>query len=195
MQVLTRHWWAFVIRGILAVLFGVLTLLVPGMALLTFVFMFGFYAIAEGVFNIVGAFRRSDQPQQQHWWALLLEGLLSIVAGMVALFFPSITAWVLLFIVAGWAIATGVLKIAAAIELRKLIKGEWVLGLSGILSILLGLVLAAFPPLGIIVMSLWIGVYVSMFGALLIGLGLELRKLLRESAVPPQEYRGVAPGH
>lgn len=174
MQVLAGHWWAFVLRGIAAILFGVLTFLMPGMALLTLVFLFGFYAIADGVLNIAAAFRRNGAGPQS-WWTLLLEGVLGVLAGLVALFMPGLTALVLLYIIAAWAIVTGVLEIAAAVRLRKLIRGEWVMALGGALSIVLGVLLWMFPGAGALSVVLWIGIYAVVFGVLLIGLGLRLR--------------------
>src|SRR5258707_14733055 len=126
MMVLANNWWAFVLRGILAIAFGLIAFFMPGIALLTLVFMFGFYAIADGVFNLVAAFRRTG-PEQQPWWALLLEGIVSIIAGAIAIFIPGLTAVVLLYIIAAWAVVTGVFEIAAAIRLRKQITNEWLL--------------------------------------------------------------------
>src|SRR5258707_15619178 len=123
MMVLANNWWAFVLRGILAIAFGLIAFFMPGIALLTLVFMFGFYAIADGVFNLVAAFRRTG-VEQQPWWALLIEGVLGVIAGMIALFVPGLTALVLLYIIAGCAIANWFFEVIAAIRLRKQIRGE-----------------------------------------------------------------------
>jgi uncharacterized membrane protein HdeD (DUF308 family) len=195
MVLLARNWWAFVLRGVLAVLFGIFTFLWPGMALMTLILVFGFYAIFEGVFNVIAAFRRNGDPDQQPWWALLIEGLLSIGAGLLALFVPGLTAFVLLYIIAGWALATGVLEIIAAVRLRRQIRGEWMLALLGVLSIVTGVLLALFPGPGALAVVLWIGAYAVVFGGLLIGLGFRLRRLARpEEPHMPQSPR-IAPGH
>jgi uncharacterized membrane protein HdeD (DUF308 family) len=194
MMLIARNWWAFVLRGVLAVLFGIFTFMRPGMALMTLIFVFGFYAIFDGVLNLAAAFRHSAEPGQQPWWALLIEGLFSIIAGLFALFIPGLTAFVLLYIIAGWAIATGVMEIIAAVRLRQQIRGEWMLALLGVVSIATGVLLAIFPGPGALALVLWIGAYAVVFGGLLIGLGLRLHRLARpEEHLPPSSR--IAPGH
>ena len=196
MLLLVGNWWAFVLRGVLAVLFGLLTFFRPGISLLALVYVFGFYALTEGIFNIIGAFRRTG-PEQQPWWALLLEGIFSMIAGFLAFFLPGITAMALLWLIAAWAIATGAMEIAASIRLRKQFKGEWVLAVSGVLSIAFGALLLAFPGAGALTVVLWIGAYALVFGILLIALGIRLRHWARATlqrdlpGYPPR----VAPGH
>src|SRR5436190_16826846 len=102
MMVLVSNWWAFVLRGIVAILFGLLCFILPGMALLSLIFLFGFYALADGVLNIVAAFRRTG-PGQVPWWALLIEGIVSIIAGVLAFAIPGLTAVALLILIAAWA--------------------------------------------------------------------------------------------
>ena len=196
MLLLVGNWWAFVLRGLLAIAFGLLTFFRPGISLLALVYMFGFYALAEGIFNIIAAFRRTG-PEQQPWWALLLEGVLSMIAGLLAFFIPGITAMALLWLIAAWAIATGAMEIAAAIRLRRQIKGEWVLAVSGVLSILFGALLFAFPGAGALTVVLWIGAYAVVFGILLIALGIRLRQWARSTFqhVAPGFPPRVAPGH
>lgn len=193
MIVLANNWWAFVLRGVAAVLFGILTFLWPGMALLTLVYLFGFYAMTDGVFNIIGAFRRTGRDQQP-WWALLISGVLSIVAGVIAFFLPPVAAMALLYLIAAWAVVTGVMSVIAAIRLRKQIEGEWVLVLSGVLSLLFGVFVVAFPGAGALALILWIGAYVFVMGVMLIVLGFRLRSFVRaaEHAHPGLH---VAPGH
>jgi uncharacterized membrane protein HdeD (DUF308 family) len=171
-------WWGFVLRGIAAVLFGILTFLMPGMALLTLVFLFGAYAIVEGAFNVVAAIQRSEGRRQPRW-VLVLEGIVSIIAGLLAFSIPGVTALSLLYLIAAWSLATGVLEVAAAIRLRHQIKGEWLLALSGVLSIIFGFLLMAFPGPGALAVVLWIGAYAVAFGAMLIALGVKLRSFTR----------------
>jgi len=197
MVVIADRWWAFVLRGIFAVLFGLLTWFLPGIALLTLIFMFGFYAIADGVFNIAAAFSRNrSSAREPPGWALLIQGVLSIVAGCLAFFIPGLTALALLYLIGGWAIATGVLSIVAAIRLRKQITGEWVMVLSGVLSIIFGILLFAFPGPGALAVLIWIGAYAVVFGIMLIALGVRLRRIARNldtrgHGFPPT----VAPSH
>jgi uncharacterized membrane protein HdeD (DUF308 family) len=189
--VLVGNWWTFILRGIIAILFGLLVFIRPGMALLTLVFLFGFYAIADGVFNLIAAFRRTSVDQQP-WWALLLEGIVSIIAGMVALFIPGLTALVLLYIIAAWAVVTGALEIAAAIRLRRQINHEWLLALAGVLSIAFGVLIALFPGAGALAVLVWIGAYSIVFGIMLIALGMRLRKWVRSLEHPGQGFPATA---
>jgi uncharacterized membrane protein HdeD (DUF308 family) len=193
MIVLANNWWAFVLRGIFAVLFGVLTFFRPGMALLTLVFLFGIYAISDGVFSIIAAFRRT-RDDEQPWWALLLSGVLSIIAGVIAFFLPPLAAMALLYLIAAWAIVTGIMAIVAAIRLRKQIEGEWLMVLSGVLSLLFGIFLITFPGAGALAVILWIGAYAFVLGIMLIVLGFRLRSFVRAVEHAPQGLH-VAPGH
>jgi uncharacterized membrane protein HdeD (DUF308 family) len=194
MMMLVGNWWAFVLRGIFAIIFGVLTFLWPGMALLTLVLLFGAYAIVDGVFNIVASFRATGAGQQR-WWVLLLEGIVSIIAGLVAFFMPGLTALALLYLIAAWAVVTGALEIAAAIRLRRQIRGEWLLALAGVLSIVFGVLLFLFPGPGALAVVLWIGAYAIAFGVLLIVLGVRLRRWERSVENLGHGFPVVAPGH
>src|SRR5438309_1354901 len=133
---LARNWWALARRGLVAIGFGILTLLLPGVTLAALILLFGGYALVEGVLNLIAAVRGrgDDQP----WWALLLEGLVSIAAGIAAFVVPGLTALAMLYMIAAWAIVTGVLEIVAAIRLRRRITGEACLALNGVLSIAFG---------------------------------------------------------
>lgn len=172
---LTRNWWVVLIRGVAGVLFGIATFFAPGVSLAVLVLLFGAYALIDGVLAVTSAVRRRGVSDR--WWMLLLEGLVGIVAGIVTLVWPGITALALLYVIAAWALLTGAFEIAAAIRLRKVITGEWLLVLSGIASIGLGILLMIFPGPGALVMMLWIGAYAFVFGILLIVLSLRLRSL------------------
>src|ERR687895_1313310 len=127
---LTRNWWAIVLRGIAGILFGVITFFAPGISLAALVLLFGAYAFADGVLAIVTAVRRRGTDRG---WLLLLQGLVGIAAGVVTLLWPGITAIALLYVIAAWALVGGALQIAAAIRLRRVISGEWLLALAGLL--------------------------------------------------------------
>ena len=170
---LARNWWALLIRGMAAVIFGALTLLAPGISLVALVLLFGAYAFADGIFAIVMALQRGGR--RNRWWILLLEGVAGLGAAAVTWFYPGLTALALLYLIAIWAAVTGVLEIALAIRLRRVIAREWLLALSGVASLALGVVLVLFPGPGMIALVLWIGGYAIVFGALLIGLSLKLR--------------------
>lgn len=170
-----RYWWVFVLRGALGILFGILVFAMPKMALLTLVFLFGAFAVVEGVLNVLGAFQRAE-ARARPWWALLLWGALSILAGVVAFAMPGATALALLVVIAAWAIVTGIADIAAAIRIRKEVQGEWMIALAGVLSVAFGVLLLAFPGAGALAVLLWIGAYAVVTGVLFIGLGVKLRR-------------------
>ncbi len=169
---LTQNWWMIVLRGVLAILFGLTAFLWPGLTWLSLVPVFGVYALIDGVIAVVtGITRIKDTPR---WWVFLLEGLVSIAAGVVAMLQPGLTSFVLLAMIAAWAILTGILEIAAAIRLRREINNEWFLSLSGILSIGLGVLLALQPVAGGIAVIWMLGTYALIFGFLLVLLGFRL---------------------
>ena len=174
MEFATRYnWWALAIRGFAAITFGILAFVWPALTLTVLVLLFGFYAIVDGVFAIAVAIHHSRVGGQ--WWMLWLEGILGIIAGLVTLILPGVTALVLLFVIAFWSIVTGILEIAAAIRLRQEIEGEWLMAISGVASLLLGFVLLLFPRAGALALVWWIGAYALVFGALLVTLAFRLR--------------------
>jgi uncharacterized membrane protein HdeD (DUF308 family) len=177
LAVYTRSWWSLVLRGIAAILFGILAFVWPAITLTALIFLWGAYALVDGVFAIAAGVK--TYGENRRWWVLLLEGILSVIAGVVAFVIPGITALVLLMLIAAWAIVTGVFEIAAAIQLRKEIKGEWLLALAGIASILFGVVLFINPGPGAIALVWLIGVYAIVFGVLLLALGFRLRSVVR----------------
>jgi uncharacterized membrane protein HdeD (DUF308 family) len=162
----TGHWWALALRGAIAILFGLAALVRPDIALEALILLFGAYALVDGAFAIVGVFggTRGGTPR----WLLLLEGVVSILAGLIAFVFPGLTAIALLYLVAAWAVITGLAEIATAIRLRQEIRGEWAFILGGILSVLFGLLLAVLPWVGILSLIWLIGAYAVAFGVLLL---------------------------
>ena len=179
---LARNWWALALRGVAAIIFGVLALVWPGVTLAALILLFGSYAIVEGVFNVIAAVR--GRGEDQPWWALLLEGLVSIAAGIVTFALPGLTALALLYVIAAWAVVTGVFAIVAAIRLRRRMTGELWLALSGVLSIVFGVLTMLAPRAGALAVVLWIGAYAVVLGALLLGLSLRLRGWRAEEARP-----------
>lgn len=174
MNNLTQNWWMVVLRGVLAILFGLTAFVWPGVTWLTLVFLFGVYAVVDGIIAVVTGLRHTkDSPR---WWIFLIEGLVSIAAGVLAFLRPGVTSFVLVALIAAWAIITGVLEIVAAIRLRREITNEWTLGLGGLLSILLGVFLFLQPVAGGLALIWMIGAYAVLFGILLISLGFRLKK-------------------
>jgi uncharacterized membrane protein HdeD (DUF308 family) len=179
---LTRNWWAVALRGLAGIVFGIITFVSPGLSLAALVLVFGAYAFADGVLSIVSAVRRRGADR---WWLLLMQGIVGIGAGVVTLLWPGITAIALLFVIAAWALVGGALQVAAAIRLRKVISGEWLLALGGVLSIALGVLLVLFPGPGALALVIWIGAYAFVFGILLLVLGFKLRGLRSPRAHQP----------
>jgi uncharacterized membrane protein HdeD (DUF308 family) len=175
LHTLSRNWWVLVLRGVLGILFGLIAYASPGVTLGALILLFGAYALIDGVFAIVSAVK--GKTDGLPWWALLVEGVLGLVAGLVTFAMPGITLLVLLYLVAGWAIVSGVFEIIAAIRLRKEIEGEWALVVGGVISILLGVILLAAPGVGLLAAAYTIGTYAIIFGVLLLLLGLRLRKV------------------
>ena len=167
---LARNWWALALRGLMAVLFGLLTFFLPGITLGTLVLLFGVYALADGIFNVIAFF-----PVLSHHWALLIEGLVGIVAGILTFAWPAITAIVLLYVIAFWAIFTGVFEVIAGIRLRNVITDDWLLLWVGVLSFLFGMLILFAPGVGALAVVLWIGAYAFIFGVSLLALAFRLR--------------------
>lgn len=174
---LARNWWVLLLRGIVAIIFAVLTWMQPAISLAALVLVFGIYVLADGVLGIWAAF--SGRRENRHWWVLLLWGLVSVAVGVLTFVNPAITGLVLLMYIAAWAIITGVLQIVAAIRLRKEIQGEWLMGLSGLLSIVFGGLLVARPGAGALAVAWIIAAYAFIFGVLLVLLAFKVRKLGR----------------
>ena len=185
---LSRNWWAVVLRGVAGILFGIGIFLMPGLSLAVLVLLFGAYAFVDGIFGIVSAIRRRGTSDR--WWLLLLEGIAGVAVGIITLLWPGITAFVLLYLIAFWALITGVLEEAAAFRLRQVITNEWLLVLTGLTSIALGVVLLLFPRAGVLAVVLWIGAYAFVTGILLIALGFRLRTMRGPSA--PRAATGLA---
>jgi uncharacterized membrane protein HdeD (DUF308 family) len=176
---LARNWWLVLLRGVAGIIFGILTFIAPGISLATMVLAFGAYAFADGVFALISLLRRraGDRP----WPALLLEAVAGIAAGLITLFRPHITALGLLVTIAAWSLVTGIFEIVAAVRLRKLVRGEWLLALGGVISVALGVMLLVFPAAGLLTIVFWTGAYATLFGAAFFVLGLRLRSWRRSA--------------
>ncbi len=173
MNALVRNWWLMALRGLAALVFGLLTLFYPAVSLAVLILLFGTYALVNGLFIIAAAVaKRRGEP---HWVALLVSGLLSVAIGGLAFFRPGLTAVALVYLIAAWSLVTGIGEIAAAVRLRKVITGEWMLILAGLLSVVFGLALFLFPGAGALAVALWIGAYAAVLGVLLIMLAFRLR--------------------
>jgi uncharacterized membrane protein HdeD (DUF308 family) len=179
-DVLARNWGWVALRGVIAVLFGLLTLSRPGITLGALILFFGAYALVDGVFTVISAI--ANRRGQPHWVALLVGGLCGIAVGLLTFAYPFKTAIVLLYFIAFWAILTGAAEIAAAIRLRRVISGEWLLALGGILSVVFGCFLIASPGVGALAVAMWIGVYALVLGIFWLILSFRLRRWDKDHA-------------
>ena len=178
-EMLHRGWTFLLLRGIAAIMFGILTLTRPGITLTALVLLFAVYAISDGVLAVLAAV---SGRSNRHWWMLLLGGLIGIGVGVLALLNPGLTAIALLFYIAGWAIATGVLEVIIAIRVRKEVHGEWRLIVAGVVSIAFGAFLFARPGAGAVTVLGMIGFYALGLGLLLVMLAFKARSLGRRLA-------------
>jgi uncharacterized membrane protein HdeD (DUF308 family) len=170
---LARHWWALAIRGVIAILIGLVAFIMPGVAVAALVMLFGVFMFLDGVFAVVaGVQARHTVP---HWWALLVEGIAGIIAGLIVWLLPGLAALVLIYFIAAWALITGIMEIVAAIRLREQIQGEWRLALSGALSVILAILLAVSPGGGILALAWLLGAYAILFGVVLLALAFHLK--------------------
>jgi uncharacterized membrane protein HdeD (DUF308 family) len=170
-EVLAQRWWAVGLRGILAIIFGLICLLTPGIAVGAFVIVFAAYMFIDGVFAIISGIRAARSGES--WGLLILEGVVDLAAGVIAILWPAITLVALVWLVAVWAIVSGALMLAAAFSLN-LDYGRWWLALGGIASTIFGILLIIEPFIGAVVLTLWIGAYAVVFGVLLLVLGFQL---------------------
>jgi uncharacterized membrane protein HdeD (DUF308 family) len=175
---LSRSWWAVGLRGLAAVIFGILALLWPSLTFFVLVILFGAYALVDGIFAAVAAIRGRESLLDWGW--LLAEGIIGILIGIVAFVWPNETALVLLYLIAVWAILTGIVEIVQAIRLRRVISNEWLLILGGAASVVFGILLILFPSSGAVAVVWLIGIYAIIFGLLLLGLAWRLRGLQQQ---------------
>jgi uncharacterized membrane protein HdeD (DUF308 family) len=170
--ILAQHWWTIVLRGVIAVLFGIIALAAPGAVLLSLALLFGIYLVADGAIGLVGTVRAVSA--HGHWGALLAEAVLNILMGLVALFIPAAAVLAFVLLMAVWALISGGLMLWAAIRLH-VSHGRWWLALGGVVSIVWGLLLAAAPLVGAVVLAWWLGIYAIFFGIALLACGWRLR--------------------
>lgn len=171
-SMLASRWWLVALRGVVAILFGFLSWIAPAVSLLALVVFFGAFALVDGAFMVVWGL---THRRATRWGWLVLRGVTGIVAGILTFFWPGITALALLFLIAAWAIVTGVTELVAAVRLRHQVRGLWLMGAAGVLSIVFGALLVLFPGAGALAVTLWIGAYALVFGVLLLILAFRMR--------------------
>lgn len=188
---LSKWWWAVALRGLAAVIFGIIAIVSPGLTLFWLIIVFGAYAIIDGLIEIYSSV--VDRAHNgSRWWVGVLEGIISVAAGIIAWVWPGLTALALLYLIAAWAVVTGIMEIGMAIEYRRVIRNEWLMVLSGILSIIFGLILFVYPRTGALSMIWVIGIYAIIFGIALIVLGFRLRGLGDRLGFPDRRDQSLA---
>lgn len=176
-DILSRYWWTTLFRGMLWILFGFVTFMQPGISLTAITFLFGGFALADGVANLTRAI--GGREGNERWWVLLLSGIAAVAVGLLTLFSPGITALALLFWIAIWAICTGLFELIAAVRLRKDIEGEFWLGLAGLLSVAFGVFILARPGAGLLSVLWLVGTYALVYGLVLVVAAFEARGFVR----------------
>lgn len=174
-KLMLSYWWVLLLRGVLAILFGIAAYAWPGMTLATLVTLFGAFAFVDGIFNVFHAF--SGRKEDERWWVLLLEGLLGIAFGVITFQAPEITATVLILYIAFWAMATGVLRIILAVRLRKEIEGEWWMALAGLAGIVFGVLMVARPGAGALALLWLVATWAIVSGVFLVILSFKVKGL------------------
>lgn len=180
MQEISRSWWLLLVRGIAAVLFGVLALIWPRITLLVLVIFFGAYAIVSGVSELFAGFRHNAQSRA---W-LIFAGIIGVLAGIVAFVWPGITSLALLYVIAFWAIFTGVSEIVAGIQFRKVIDNEWMFIVGGVLSVIFGILLLIWPGAGMLSLVWLIGIFAILYGIAMIVLSLRVKNFTPWAGMP-----------
>ncbi len=181
-QVVLRNWWMVALRGVLAILFGLIALFFPRIALLAFVYVFAAYSIVDGLVAVIVSIRERESLSRWGW--VLAEGILSVVAGVIAAVYPGLTALVLLYVVAAWAILTGITEIVAAFSIREQASREWALGAAGVLSIVFGIILFISPGAGLLALLWVVGLYAILFGILFLVRAFQLRSWASSVTAP-----------
>jgi uncharacterized membrane protein HdeD (DUF308 family) len=179
-DILSRYWWMTLLRGLFWILFGIVIFARPGISVLSLTLALGVVMFVDGVINAANAF--SGRREHDDWWVLFLVGLAGIGIGVLTFQNPAATAFAVVLYVAIWAIATGLLEIAAAVRLRKQIEGEFWLALAGIASVVFGVLLAARPGVGALTILWLIGVYAIAFGVILVLLAFRVRSGVKRIA-------------
>ena len=183
LDVICRRWWVMLLRGLAAIVIGIIAMAWPQITLVTLVVLFATFSIIDGVFGIVLGFR--GEADGTVWWTMVLLGLLALAAGIIAVVYPGLTLLVLVTIIAASAIVRGAFEIYAAIRLRHEIDDEWILGFSGLMSIIFGLLIMWRPGAGLIAIALLIGAYMMALGIFGVALALRLRKVGQHITASP----------
>ena len=171
--ILAHNWWMLLLRGIIAVIFGLLCVAYPNVTLFVLKIMFGVYALVDGIFALASSI---STAKRNPWWSTILEGIAGVSLGLLILIWPDITGFALLYLIGAWAVITGIFEINAAVRLRQHFANEWLLILSGAASVIFGLLILVIPRAGALAVVWWIGTYAIVFGIFYVALAIRLRR-------------------
>jgi uncharacterized membrane protein HdeD (DUF308 family) len=174
---LARNWWAIALRGVFSILFGIIALFMPGVTIGALVLLFAAFMLVDGIFAIVAGVRAA--AHHERWGALILEGIVDLIASAIAFFVPIATVLAFVYLTAAWAIVSGVMMLAAVFRLRPT-HGKWLLALGGVISVVWGVLLIIAPIPGAVVLTWWLGAYAIIFGVALLVLAFRLRRRAHE---------------
>lgn len=188
-DVLTRSWWMLALRGVVAIVFGALAIAMPGLTLLWLVALFAAFALLGGAAYVFGAARARGH---EGWGVMLVIGIVSVVAGVLAVLYPGLTALTLILLMGANALLTGVLDIVAAVRLRRQITHEWLLVAAGVVSIVFGAIVIIFPGAGALALIWFVSFYAVLTGVLLLAVAFRARRWQRDEqmgATPAPAHR------
>jgi uncharacterized membrane protein HdeD (DUF308 family) len=174
-QLSRSYWWLLILRAVVAILFGILAIISPAFALLFLVYLFAAYVLIDGIFSVVVALQ--ERTAYSRWWILLLGGIAGIILGAVTFIWPGVTSLVLFYLVAAWAVVTGLFEVIAAFSVRAA-GVEWLLVLGGVLSIIIGIIFFLHPVASILTIVWLLGVFALVYGLILIVRAIQFRSLL-----------------
>jgi uncharacterized membrane protein HdeD (DUF308 family) len=178
-KIVSRIWWSLAIRGVLAILFGIVAFFYTGQTLLALIYVFGVFAVLSGIASLVAAVRAGEAHQRWGW--LAASGILSVAIGIVAFAWPGVTALAFVFLIAAWAILTGMAEIAFALAFPDTLAHPWLAGLAGIISVIFGILLAVWPRSGAITLTWLVGIYAIVYGATMLYYAYRLQGLRNEA--------------
>jgi uncharacterized membrane protein HdeD (DUF308 family) len=192
-KLVSRIWWTLALSGVLAVIFGLVALFRPGKTLLGLVYVYGAFAVLTGLVQIVAAVRAGEDHRRWGW--LGLSGIVGVAAGLVSFVWPGITALALVFLIAAWAIISGVAQIAFALQWPDTLAHPWLVSLSGLLSVVFGILLVIWPRSGALALTWLLGIYAILYGATLLYYGYRLQALRHEVGAIRNAAQRLATDH
>ena len=188
---LAQNWWAIALRGVFAIIFGIIALLMPGATMLALVLLFAAYLLVDSIFAIIAALRAARRHERWGW--LIFEGIVDLVTGVIAVVWPLITIVAFVFLMGAWAIVTGALLLGASYRLN-IPHGRWLMALAGAISVIWGVLLIIWPLIGALVLTWWMAAYALIFGVAMLVLAFRLRSRRPAVAAPGAVPRGISRG-